>query len=263
MPYVRDGAVVSRRSPYRLSIVTDIFWSVVNLIAALCVPARAPSTRSRARLRLRARLRFVALTPVSLLSDTRAARPKQLSVHARPRVRGVVRREAAAKARGRVRRQRRRRPGRRRGGPGAEAEAAPAETCTARLASAGSTTAPLRWAAEAGRRLPFARVMQERTLLTRTHGGALSLFSSGAERDVSPNHRSMIRAPSTTRRRRRSLRRFAVESNDAPFRILSSHDREWVGADTQTIRSRSQAGIATETHSRTHARETRRSVGAP
>ena len=53
MPYVRDGAVVSRRSPYRLSIVTDIFWSVVNLIAALCVPARAPSTRSRARLRLR------------------------------------------------------------------------------------------------------------------------------------------------------------------------------------------------------------------
>ena len=60
-----------------------------------------------------------------------------------------------------------------------------AETCTARLASAGSTTAPLRWAAEAGRRLPFARVMQERTLLTRTHGGALSLFSSGAERDVS------------------------------------------------------------------------------
>ena len=43
MPYVRDGAVVSRRSPYRLSIVTDIFWSVVNLIAALCVPALAPS----------------------------------------------------------------------------------------------------------------------------------------------------------------------------------------------------------------------------
>ena len=118
MPYVRDGAVVSRRSPYRLSIVTDIFWSVVNLIAALCVPARAPSTRSRTRLRLRARLRFVALTPVSLLSDTRAARPKQLSVHARPRVRGVLRREAAAKARGRVRRQRRRRLGRRRGGPG-------------------------------------------------------------------------------------------------------------------------------------------------
>jgi hypothetical protein len=118
MPYVRDGAVVSHRSPYRLSIVTDIFWSVVNLIAALCVPARAPSTRSRTRLRLRARLRFVALTPVSLLSDTRAARPKQLSVHARPRVRGVVRREAAAKARGRVRRQRRRRLGRRRGGPG-------------------------------------------------------------------------------------------------------------------------------------------------
>ena len=119
MPYVRDGAVVSRRSPYRLSIVTDIFWSVVNLIAALCVPAKCtPSTRSRTRLRLRARLRFVALTPVSLLSDTRAARPKQLSVHARPRVRGVVRREAAAKARGRVRRQRRRRLGRRRGGPG-------------------------------------------------------------------------------------------------------------------------------------------------
>lgn len=118
MPYVRDGAVVSRRSPYRLSIVTDIFWSVVNLIAALCVPARAPSTRSRTRLRLRARLRFVALTPVSLLSDTRAARPKQLSVHARPRVRGVVRREAAEKARGRVRRRRRRRPGRRRRGSG-------------------------------------------------------------------------------------------------------------------------------------------------
>ena len=64
-------------------------------------------------------------------------------------------------------------------------EAARAETYTALLASAGSTTAPLRWAAEAGKRLPFARVMQERTLLTRTHGGALSLFSSGAERDVS------------------------------------------------------------------------------
>ena len=47
MPYVRDGAVVSRRSPYRLSIVTDTFWSVVNLIAALCVPNRPARLRSR------------------------------------------------------------------------------------------------------------------------------------------------------------------------------------------------------------------------
>eukprot|EP00230_Micromonas_polaris_P003060 CAMPEP_0119223832 /NCGR_PEP_ID=MMETSP1327-20130426/33363_1 /TAXON_ID=38833 /ORGANISM="Micromonas pusilla, Strain RCC2306" /LENGTH=144 /DNA_ID=CAMNT_0007222109 /DNA_START=284 /DNA_END=718 /DNA_ORIENTATION=- len=34
MPYVRDGAVVTRRTPWRLSIVTDVFWTVVNLVAA-------------------------------------------------------------------------------------------------------------------------------------------------------------------------------------------------------------------------------------
>lgn len=42
MPYVRDGAVVSRRTPWRFSIVTDVFWSVVNLVAALYVTSRSP-----------------------------------------------------------------------------------------------------------------------------------------------------------------------------------------------------------------------------
>ena len=110
MPYVRDGTVLNRRSPYRLSIITDIFWGVVNLISALCVPAhqipRASSSSRRA-------LRFVALTLVSRLArlhDTRLE-TKQLSIHVGPRVRGVVWREAAAKTLGRVRRQRRRWPG--------------------------------------------------------------------------------------------------------------------------------------------------------
>ena len=50
MPYVRDGAVVTRRTPWRLSIVTDVFWTVVNLVAALYVPrseAKVFSVRSR------------------------------------------------------------------------------------------------------------------------------------------------------------------------------------------------------------------------
>ena len=37
------GSVVNRRTRMRPSILTDMFWSVVNLIAALCVPALAPS----------------------------------------------------------------------------------------------------------------------------------------------------------------------------------------------------------------------------
>ena len=37
------GTVVTKRSPWRLSIITDIFWSVVNLIAALCVPHPSPA----------------------------------------------------------------------------------------------------------------------------------------------------------------------------------------------------------------------------
>ena len=162
MPYVRDGAVVSRRSPYRLSIITDIFWSVVNLVAALCVPAHqishAPSSSARA-------LRLVALTPVSLSPSpsrrarrateiasnpcwTRSTRSRTARSSGKNAGAGSAARPAVAweEAGG----------GRR----GAEAEeAAPAETYTVLLASAGSTTAPLKWAAEAGKRLPRGRVI--------------------------------------------------------------------------------------------------------
>uniref|UniRef100_A0A061SDC7 Selenoprotein K n=1 Tax=Tetraselmis sp. GSL018 TaxID=582737 RepID=A0A061SDC7_9CHLO len=34
MPYVQGGRVLDQRSPWRLSLFSDIFWSTVNLIHA-------------------------------------------------------------------------------------------------------------------------------------------------------------------------------------------------------------------------------------
>eukprot|EP00241_Pyramimonas_parkeae_P013693 CAMPEP_0114250374 /NCGR_PEP_ID=MMETSP0058-20121206/14663_1 /TAXON_ID=36894 /ORGANISM="Pyramimonas parkeae, CCMP726" /LENGTH=64 /DNA_ID=CAMNT_0001364025 /DNA_START=157 /DNA_END=347 /DNA_ORIENTATION=+ len=33
MPYVSNGSVLEKRSPWRLSLITDFFWSIVNGIA--------------------------------------------------------------------------------------------------------------------------------------------------------------------------------------------------------------------------------------
>ena len=67
--------------------------------------------------------------------------------------------------------------------------------------------------------------------MTRTHGGALSVFFHARVWKT-------IRAPKRLFGDDANARRIAVEPNDAPFRILSSDDREWIGADTQTVRSR-------------------------
>ena len=37
MTYVSGGDVVAKRSPWRLSIVTDTFWGVVNFVGLLYV----------------------------------------------------------------------------------------------------------------------------------------------------------------------------------------------------------------------------------
>lgn len=37
MTYVTGGDVVAKRSPWRLSIVTDTFWGVVNFVGLLYV----------------------------------------------------------------------------------------------------------------------------------------------------------------------------------------------------------------------------------
>ncbi|KUF97829.1 Selenoprotein K [Phytophthora nicotianae] len=37
MTYVSGGDVVAKRSPWRLSIVTDMFWGVVNFVGLLYV----------------------------------------------------------------------------------------------------------------------------------------------------------------------------------------------------------------------------------
>uniref|UniRef100_A0A7R9TK53 Selenoprotein K n=1 Tax=Micromonas pusilla TaxID=38833 RepID=A0A7R9TK53_MICPS len=34
MPYVSDGSVVERRSAFRLSLITDVFWRLVNVVYA-------------------------------------------------------------------------------------------------------------------------------------------------------------------------------------------------------------------------------------
>lgn len=65
--------------------------------------------------------------------------------------------------------------------------------------------------------------------MTRTHGGALSVFFHARVWKT-------IRAPKRLFGDDANARRIAVEPNDAPFRILSSDDREWIGADTQIIR---------------------------
>ncbi|KAF1779787.1 Selenoprotein SelK/SelG [Phytophthora cactorum] len=54
MTYVSGGDVVAKRSPWRLSIVTDMFWGVINFVGLLyvalvlcCLLAVDPSTATR------------------------------------------------------------------------------------------------------------------------------------------------------------------------------------------------------------------------
>lgn len=66
MTYVTGGDVVAKRTPWRVSIVSDFFWGVVNFIGLLYVaPSRAlllpllPRGRTRTNERIRVRIAWL------------------------------------------------------------------------------------------------------------------------------------------------------------------------------------------------------------